>query len=639
MPTAEDPRLEKAYLRVKRDNRRKVLRTVLQITALVAALGYGIYAIVRADDAQRAKYALQTPAGNANVQAGGSGSHFIALSYPGLTRSTSIQSRIVNQDRFAEQLEALHASGYVTISQQDILNYYQNYGALPERALFLIFEDGLLSSVSLADQILERNGYNATLSTYSANLTQAGAPYITGEQLQSLMGNPRWEMGSGGNRLSYINVFDRYSNFFGALTLDQFLRVRTYLWRDYNHFLMDFERDADRLRTETEAHLRQRIAAEYAAMQASYQRFIGSVPQLYLLMHANTGAFGTDAIASDANREGILTTFAMNFNREGTCLNTLDSSIYDLSRLQVQSYFSTNHLLMRIWDDTGEPVAFVTGDTEEASHWYLDGGAAEYRGNEIILTSPPSGKALLTLKSSLFTDMDLSVTLGGNLVGRQSIYLRTDRTLSHGLEVALTDNNLEVWSLGEARELLFHQSLFELDGGPYISIQEDELNGLIAYQQAIIDLDSDPARVAAATARLQELSVQPVLTLADGGTPYYPVNDTATRGERRLRIRLAGQRLSVWVDDRPAVEQLKVDGVQLGSLGLGSAVFENQGEQFTQHNIYDDVYDAVFTDLTIADAENPQAILYEYRLNREETINTIINRWVNNVIDFFVDHF
>ena len=48
---------------------------------------------------------------------------------------------------------------------------------------------------------------------------------------------------------------------------------------------------------------------------------------------------------------------------------------------------------------------------------------------------------------------------------------------------------------------------------------------------------------------------------------------------------------------------------------------------------------ATLTELTIADAENPQAILYEYRLNREETINTIINRWVNNVIDFFVDHF
>ena len=639
MPTADDPRLQNAHLRVKRDNRRKVVRTVLQVLALVAALAFGVQAILRANSARQAQYALQTPAGSANAQADSAGSHFIALSYPGLTRSTSIESRIVSQERFAEQLAALHASGYVTISQQDILNYYQNYGALPERALFLIFEDGLLSSISLADSLLERYGYRATLSTYAANLTKEGAPYITGEQLQSLQNNPRWEMGAGGNRLSYLNVFDRYGNFFGALTLEQFLRVRTYLWRDYNHYLMDFERDADRLRTETEAHLRERIAADYTAMQASYGQFIGAMPPLYLLMHANTGAFGTDAIASDANREGILANFSMNFNREGTCLNTLESSVYDLSRLQVQSYFSTNHLLMRIWDDTGEAVAFVTGDTEEADRWYQDGGAAEYRGNEIILTSPPAGEARLTLKSRLFTDVDMSVTLGGNLVGRQSVYLRTDRTLSHGLEIALTDNNLEVWSLGEAQELLYQQSLFELDGGPYISTQEDELNGLIACQQAIIDLDSDPARVAEATARLQELSVQPVLTLADGGTPYYPENDTATRGQRLLRIRLTGQRLNVWVDGKPAVEQLKVDGVQLGSLGLGSRVFENQGENFTQHNIFDDVYDAVFTDLSIADAENPKTVLYAYQLNQEETINAVINRWVNNVIDFFVDHF
>ena len=417
------------------------------------------------------------------------------------------------------------------------------------------------------------------------------------------------------------------------------MRVHEYLWRDYNHYLMDFTRDADRLRTESEAQLRERIAKDYALMREAYQGAIGYVPQLYLLMHANTGAFGTDPIASDANREGLTAMFGMNFNREGTCLNTLKSSIYDLSRLQVQSYFSTNHLLMRIWDDTGEPVVFVTGDTDEAARWYLDGGAAQYKGNQIILTSPPAGKARLTLKSRLFSDMDMTVTLQGNLIGRQSVYLRTDRSLTHGLEVALEDNELEIWQLGDEPTELFHKSLFEMDGGPFISTQEDEYNGLVALQNAIIQFDDDPTRVLEATKRLHELESGPLLTLADGGTPYYPENDTSDRGTRKVRIRLVGSRVSVWVDDKPAVDQLKVSGVQLGSIGLGTAVFENTQSQFTQHNIFDDVYDAVFTDLTVSDTENAASVLYAYRLSPDQTINSIINGWVNSVIDFFVEHF
>ncbi len=639
MPDQNDPRLVKSYEWLKRENRRKTARTILQLAVLAFAVGLAVFSIIRANNAQNGSGTTQAPAGIAAKQADAMGSHFIALSYPGLTRSTSLESRIVNEKRFAEQMAALKASGYVTITQQDILNFYQSYGALPERALFIIFEDGLLSSVSLADEVLRQNGFSATLSTYANNLDADSSPYISGEQLKELLDNPRWELGSNGYRLSYINVFDRYSNFFGSLTVAQFMRVRAYLWRDYNHYLMDFERDEDRLRTETEAQLRQRIATDYALMRETYQRFIGAMPQLYLLMHANTGAFATDAIASSANREGVLANFTMNVNREGTCLNTLKSSIFDLSRLQVQSYFSTNHMLMRIWDDTGESMAFVTGDQDEADRWFQDDGVAEYRGNEIILTTPPAGSARLTLKSRLFTDVDMSVTLQGNLVGKQSVYLRTDRNLTHGLEVSLTDNILEVWTLGEGAELLYHKSLFELDGGPYISIQEDELNGLIALQQAIIDLDTDAARIATATASLRELEQMPVLTIADGGTPYYPENDTATREARRLRIRLVGSRLSVWVDDTPAVEQLKVEGAQLGALGLGAAVFENNSERFTQRNIYDDVYDAVFVDLAIASADNPKAILYQYRLTQEETINTVINRWVNSVIDFFVDHF
>jgi len=631
----------RAQIRLQRSNRYKVLRTIVQVAVLVALVAFAIISIIHSNPTQsRTGTSTQTTAaGTGKGTAQYEGKSFVALSYPGLTKSTSLESRIVNQALFEEQLDALKANGYVTITQDDIINFYLYYGSLPDKALFLIIEDGLIDTPTLAQSALEKNQYIATLCTYANNLANTDSKFINAKLLLALSKLNCWEMGTDGYRLAYINIFDRYNNFFGQLNAEEFVKIRQYLWRDYNHYLMDFIRDQDRLRVETEAELQTRIKTDYDTLRSDYTAALGYVPSLYVLMHSNTGAFATDGIASEANRQSIMNLFAMNFNREGTCLNTLDSSIYDLSRLQVQSYFSTNHLLMRMQDDTGEATQFLTGDEEESHHWYLDDGVAQYKGNQIILTSEPAGRGQITLNPRLFSDLDMTVSLQGNLVGRQSIALRTDRNWEHGLEVALEDNWLEVWDMSGDGQELFRRNLFEFDGGPYISTQEDERNGLIALQNAIIQFDTDPDRVTKVQDMLAKLQTMPVLMLADGGTPYYPVNDTSERASRKLRIRLVGERMSIWVDDKPIVDQLKVPGVQLGAISLGAKVFQNNDERYTQHNIFDDVYDAVFTDLVISDTQNPDTVLYDYRLTPDQTINSVLTGWFNAVVNFFVDHF
>ena len=51
------------------------------------------------------------------------------------------------------------------------------------------------------------------------------------------------------------------------------------------------------------------------------------------------------------------------------------------------------------------------------------------------------------------------------------------------------------------------------------------------------------------------------------------------------------------------------------------------------------MYDAVFNDLVITDPNDANTVYYEYRLTPDQTINSIITRWFNSVVDFFVDHF
>ena len=70
----------------------------------------------------------------------GNDNGFIALSYIGVDREGT--ETLISTQKLDEQLGALNDLGYVTISQQDIINYYNEGKKLPDKALFLMFEDG-----------------------------------------------------------------------------------------------------------------------------------------------------------------------------------------------------------------------------------------------------------------------------------------------------------------------------------------------------------------------------------------------------------------------------------------------------------------------------------------------------------------
>ena len=561
---------------------------------------------------------------------------FIAISYCGVTALDGMESGIVSRREFEEQLLALRDCGYQTITQQDILDYYEKGAPLPERALFLLLEDGILSSSTLAQDALERCGYTATFCTYAQYLSDPYSRFATAADVRRLLSDGCWELGTNGYRLAYINVFDRYGNFFGELDTNEFACVSRYLRRDYNHYLMDFLRDGDRVRLETPEQMRARISRDYVLMESAYTQQLGALPGLYVLMHANTGAFGNDELVSRENGEQLTRRFSMNFNRQGSCLNTRGSSIYDLTRLQSQPYFSTNHLLMRIRDDTGAQVAFVTGDETAAARWYQDGGAAQFRDNQLILTSEPRGEGRVTLREAFVRDVEVSATLEGNTVGRQSVYLRTDRALTGGVQVALENNELIVRDLSAGGAELLRLDLFELDGGAARSCEEDEYEGLEALQEAVIAYDEDAERVAQAREALGALRRTRARTLAEGGEPYVPALDVSARGSRQLRIRLTGDLLSVWIDGQPAAKELAVSAQGGGSVALGAGVWLEQ-EPYSQRNIADDVYDARFTDLVITGADG--TALCDLRPGPAgRAADALENAW-KRVLAFFMNSF
>lgn len=563
---------------------------------------------------------------------------FIVASYFGVDRQGT--DTLISTGQLDEQLKTLHDLGYVTISQEDVINYYEKGTALPDKALFLMFEDGRRDTALFARKILEKYNYRATILSYADKFAEKDPKFLSAKDLKELEDSGFWELGTNGYRLSYINSYDRYNRFLGQMTSDEFVRVNQYLGRDYNHYLMDYIRDEDRTPVESRDAMESRITQDYRYMEKIYTKEFGSVPKLYCLMHSNTGRFGNTESVSEVNAENIEDLFALNFNRDGFAFNTKDSSVYDLTRIQPQAYWSTNHLLMRIRDDLPDEqkdnIVFVTGDGKKAEKtakkWTLESGAAEYKTDNIILTSIPQGEGVLNLKKSSTEDVDLSVELKGNKIGSQTIYLRSDQEHTKYISVALQNNHLVVSEKnGGSVSNLFEMDLHDLvDVKDRISVEEDEKASLVAeynMRGRFADSASDSMVFyqAAKSAEAEETK-----SVAEGAQEYVPDIEINEAGDTAVEIQLKGKELHVLIDGKDVTGEVEVSVEEKGMIGLGASW---GGWGYSQRNVADDVYDGVFKNLVITEGEKT---LFDNRLHGAEKVLDTAGDVCNKVVNWFI---
>ena len=580
-PTVPEPTLsDEAFTR--RKNRRKKMRVALQIACLAAVLFVlaELFFTIRTYDSSAA----------AAVSAEDHG--FIALSYFGVDRNGET-STLIGKEELRRHLSELKSQGYVTISQQDILDYYRSGKSLPPRALFLMFEDGRRDTAIFAQEIMEDLNFKATMMTYPEKFAKKDTKFLSPNDLHEMENSTFWEMGTNGYRLAYINVFDRYDDFLGELDPLRFDMVRGCLGRRYNHYLMDYIRDKDGVPTESERQMERRLAYDYARLRDIYETELGHVPQAHVLMHANTGRFGNAPRVSAVNEREIRATFPMNFNREGFVLNKRTSSLYDLTRMQPQPYWSINHLLMRINYDTDAGLSFVDGREEGRKAWELKEGALECREETLILTTLPEGKAVARLTDiEELQNLRLEVELEGNAFGSQQIFLRSSADLADAVGVVLVNDHLVVEEIrgGEKREL-YREKLPVILGEKILSVEEAHKEAKVAENEAFARYAPSPAAANEYMGRANDLRERYAATVDDGAAPYEGRESFHRRGKCKLTIHLSGDSLSVEVDGHMGPDRLPLSRTERGAIFLGSSW---QGEAWSQRNLADDVYDGVF---------------------------------------------
>lgn len=551
----------------KKKDRIKIARGILQGVILIILL----IAIIKA----LFSFSVYEPYNSSKVS-NNQDSGFIAVSYFGVDRTGN--DTLISAKRLDEQLKALKDNGYVTITQKDVVDYYLKGKALPPKSLFLLFEDGRRDTAIFSQKIIEEYNLKATMLTYADKFEKEDSKFLSSNELLELVDSSYWELGTNGYRLEYINVFDKDSNYLGNLNSVEFAESASSMERDYNHYLMDYIRDEYNIPTESYEEMKQRIDSDYKAISKVYTNEISQVPKLYALMHSNTGQFGTNDKVSEINGKWIKKLFNMNFNREGFSLNTIDSSIYNLTRIQPQSYWSTNHLLMRIWDDTKQDIKFVIGDKEKASKFKEVSGKAEFKDDTIILTSLSEGKGTLKLlNSDIYKDVKVSTILNGNIIGSQGIYLRANDDQSDSLCVRLMNNVISIIENSKGSSNV----IFSLD----LSKNKEEK-----------------------------------FDIRDGGS-------------RKVDIKLVNDKISVDIDGTNIAKDLDVTNENQGSIYLESAWGEYG---YSQRNIADDVYDGVFKKFRITDVNDNE--LYDSSLKGVDSIIYSLRNFTDKIIDWFIKY-
>lgn len=557
---------------LKKKNRKKVIKSIFQ--GIILMILFGI--IVKAMFAFKRYEPFDTNS------VSGTDNGFIALSYFGVGREGDAE--LISTKRLEEHLKLLYENGYQTISQQDVEDYYKNGKSLPEKALFLMFEDGRRDTTIFAQEIMEKYNYKATIMSYAEKFEDDEGKFLSIKDLKKLEDTTFWELGVNGYRLSYINAFDRDNNYLGELTSLEYSRVKQYLDKNYNHYLMDYLRDEDGIPKESRSEMIERISSDYRQMENIYTEGIGSLPGVYALMHANTGAFGNNDKVSAVNEEWIKKLFQINYNREGFSLNNRESSIYDLTRMQPQAYWSTNHLLMRIKDDTKSEISFVEGESKEKDNWEVCSGATEFADEKIIITSESESNGLVKLKKNVdLKNFYFSAVLTGNKLGEQTVFARANEDCTSYIAVKIKNNILYLAQNSKGSE----KELFSLD-----------LNELDGVEDA-----------------------------ADIGIKE--------PGNRRIKFGLLENSITVWVDNKKVVENLEVLSAEGENLFLQVAWAEYGSSQRT---LADDVYDGVFEQLTISADETGKEVIHTQKLNGFAKFLIDVKNIKDSIINWFIEY-
>ena len=187
--------------------------------------------------------------------------------------------------------------------------------------------------------------------------------------------------------------------------------------------------------------------------------------------------------------------------------------------------------------------------------------------------------------------------------------MRTDENLQTGIKINLFGNYLRIYE--DSKEIL-KVDLNKFDGIMPVSIPENKKAAEMAALSAFSRYADNEKIGEVYLKRLNSKRKEEVRSVAQGAFEYIEDLNIRTLGKRHLDIALQGNKLEIFIDHKPVIVETVVNNLQAGKIAL-EAVWGGHG--WSQRNLADDVYDAVFEETVIR------------KYNSQASLNSVLKRF------------
>ena len=186
----------------------------------------------------------------------------------------------------------------------------------------------------------------------------------------------------------------------------------------------------------------------------------------------------------------------------------------------------------------------------------------------------------------------------GNAFGAQKIYFRASDDLSRYDEVSLRNGEVVVTEkIGGVEKELYREKLAVILGEPIPSKEEAKREAEVRENEAFARYADSPDEAKEYLLRAQARKDQPAASVEDGAEPDEVVTSFHARSFHDIEIAFKDDHLTVMVDEKKAAEDIPLANTQKGGIFLGAGW---KPDAWSQRNLADDVYDAVFDRFTIS---------------------------------------
>jgi biofilm PGA synthesis lipoprotein PgaB len=183
----------------------------------------------------------------------------VALAYHDV-RPDSTDRYTVSPAQLDQQLTALEAAGYRTLSSAEYVAYLQG-GPVPPRSVYLTFDDGASGLWEYADPVLAKHHAHGAAYLITGQVSRPGPYYLSWDEVARMRGSGRWD--------------------FQAHTHDMHRQVATGPDGDRGSKLANLSWDADTGSLQSVAEHDAQVGADLTAMFAAFATQGLPAPRLF----------------------------------------------------------------------------------------------------------------------------------------------------------------------------------------------------------------------------------------------------------------------------------------------------------------------------------------------------------------------